>query len=76
MLTDRGYTFRTSAEREIVRDIKEKVAYVAFDFEAELQKAATTTDCNVSYTLPDGNKIVIGNERLRCPELLFRPSFN
>jgi actin len=56
--------------------VKEKLAYVALDFEAELQKAATTTDCNVSYTLPDGNEIVIANERFRCPELLFKPSFN
>jgi actin len=51
-------------------------AYVALDFEAELQKAATTTDINSSYTLPDGNEIVIANERFRCPELLFKPSFN
>jgi actin len=76
ILNERGYTFTTSAEREIVRDVKEKLAYVALDFEAELQKAATTTDCNVSYTLPDGNEIVIANERFRCPELLFEPSFN
>jgi actin len=76
IVNERGYTFTTSAEREIIRDIKEKVTYVALDFEAELQKAATTTHCNVSYTLPDGNEIVIANERFRCPELLFKPSFN
>jgi actin len=76
ILNERGYTFTTSAEFEIVRDVKEKLAYVALDFEAELQKAATTTDCNVSYTLPYGNEIVIANERFRCPELLCKPSFN
>ena len=27
------------------------------------------------YTLPNGQKIVIGNERFRCPEALFQPSF-
>jgi actin beta/gamma 1 len=63
ILNGRGYTFTTSAEREIVRDVKEMLAYVALDFETELQKAAITTDCNVSYTLPDGNEIVIANER-------------
>jgi actin-related protein len=75
-LDEGGYTFTTSAEREIVRNIKEKQAYVALDFEPESQKAATTTDCNVSCTLPDGNEVVIANRRLRCSEQLFRPSFN
>merc|ERR1719334_1428269 len=53
ILTERGYSFTTTAEREIVRDIKEKK----------------------SYELPDGQVITIGNERFRCPEALFQPSF-
>jgi actin len=52
------------------------LGYVAFDFEAEWSKAATTTDISVNYTWPDGNEIVIENERFRCPELLFRPIWN
>jgi actin len=64
------------ADLDIVRDIKERLCYVALDFEAELRRAAATTDCNATYSLPDGSEIVIASERCNCPELLFRPSFN
>jgi actin-related protein len=73
-LVESGYNFTTSAEREIVRDIKERLCYVSADYEASLKESAEGNSVDQSYELPDGQIITVGSQRFRTPEVLFQPS--
>jgi actin-related protein len=74
ILSERGLHLTSSAEKEIVRDIKEKLCYVSLDYENEYKESTKSTSCETQYEMPDGEMITIGNERFRCPEVLFKPS--
>lgn len=73
ILAERGLSFTTPAELEIVRDIKETMCYVVGDYDAAMKEAEESHACEKNYELPDGRKILIGNERFRCAEVLFNP---
>jgi actin, other eukaryote len=74
LLMERGHSFTTSAEMEIVRDIKQQLCYVAENYDKELEESDSNASLVKEYELPDGQVITVGHERFTCPEALFRPT--
>lgn len=72
-----GHSFTSSAELEIVKDIKEKLCYVAADYTAESESATNSSQQDSIYQMPDKRNITIpGATRIMIPELLFDPALN
>lgn len=77
LLLEIGESLTSSAELEIVRDIKEKLCYVALDYAKENAEAQSSSENDKSYTMPDKRVITVpAHVRMSCPELLFNPSLN
>jgi actin, other eukaryote len=60
---------------EIEVHIKEKRCYVAQDFDAELKQAQESANSMKEVTLPNNAKLVLRDELIRTPDVLFHPQF-
>ncbi|KAJ1850548.1 centractin- actin- protein of the dynactin complex [Coemansia sp. RSA 2703] len=69
-----GHSLYTSAEKEVVRQIKEKTCYVALDAGKEEKEAGLAGRARGEvFRLPDGKEVRLGSERFQAAEILFRP---
>lgn len=74
LLAGQGHPLNSTADLETVREIKQKLCYVAYDPESEKKLARETTLVDRQYTLPDSRVIRVGAERFLAPEILFNPA--
>ncbi|CAE6430312.1 unnamed protein product [Rhizoctonia solani] len=70
LLRKAGHNLHTTAEREVVRTIKEKCCYVALNPQKEEKEIGGRWE---EFKLPDGNAVQLGPERFKAPEILFNP---
>lgn len=73
LLADRGsYQKGLQLSSPVVRDIKEKLCYCPVDLASELRLLKARHN-EMTYVLPDGNRMTVGSERCRSTEILFQP---
>lgn len=70
LLRKAGHYLHTSAEKEVVRTIKEKTCYLSLNPSKEEKDHAGAWE---EFRLPDGKVIQLGTERFLAPEILFNP---
>ncbi|KAM9190068.1 actin-related protein T3 [Dugong dugon] len=71
LLKDHGIMLLSTADGQIVADIKETCCYVATDYEEEMAKKPDYLE--KVYQLPDGKTIKLHDQLFSCPEALFAP---
>eukprot|EP01094_Clydonella_sp_ATCC50884_P029806 TRINITY_DN948_c0_g1_i2.p1 TRINITY_DN948_c0_g1~~TRINITY_DN948_c0_g1_i2.p1 ORF type:complete len:420 (-),score=149.14 TRINITY_DN948_c0_g1_i2:45-1160(-) len=73
LLLNRNLSFSTSAELQIVRNIKEKHAFVLPE-RMEVATIPSKKELRRKFELPSGEQVTVGEERFQCSEVLFDPA--
>merc|ERR1712087_1022914 len=66
MLTQRDHTFIQVPEEVICHGIKEKLCYVALDYDQEMKASETSSEIEQNFVLPDGKGTTVGAECFRA----------
>ncbi|ORC84586.1 putative actin [Trypanosoma theileri] len=70
LLYERGFNFTSPQDKLTVKSIKEHLCYISTEYTRELQEKEEKQSF---FSLPDGQKVQIGKEAFRAPEILFSP---
>lgn len=73
LLVGAGHPINAAADQETVREVKQRLCYVAYDLAKERKLAAETTLVDRQYTLPDSRTMRVATERFEAPEIMFTP---
>ena len=76
LLKKKGYHFYNSTELKLFDEIKENICYLDINKRNDYLNYKTFDIKNTPYYLPDGSNILIGDERVLAPEMLFNPECN
>jgi len=68
--------FRSAAEVDVVRQLKEKACTVAADWEDPITLKEALDANEKIFELPDGTDVRVGFPRVRAPEILFHPGLS
>ncbi|KAI5640927.1 actin domain-containing protein [Phthorimaea operculella] len=74
MIAELGYSFTTSAEMALIDEMKIKLCYIARNYKEECENSAASDQTTVRFDLPDGQHVLLSDERFKCTEVLFQPS--
>lgn len=74
LLIDNGLTFSRHYDVDIIKQIKETKTYISLNYESEQQEFIESGNSkDAIFELPDGKTINIGDQQIKCPEILFNP---
>lgn len=68
LLAKKKHKFYTTADRQIVKNMKEKICYISPN-----DNHHNENNEKYVYQLPDGNNIELDYERYQAPEIMFQP---
>jgi actin-related protein len=68
-----SYHVETSEQNELLREMKEKFALVALDYDQVLKECRDSSTHSAYVTLPNKEGFDIEDQRFKCSEILFQP---